>query len=111
LQAVATAVIIQAVTNEDMDFISNLFRSLETELKKDIAEVRHELRDEIRGVAARQDQTNARLERIGGIVNGGARAIAKMIEWTERTDVSLADVLRRQAEFDQRLRKLESEKS
>ena len=32
-----------------------------------------------------------------------------MIEWTERTGVSLADVLRRQTEFDQRLRKLESE--
>jgi hypothetical protein len=69
------------------------------------------VRDEVRAVTARLDQTNARLDRIGGIVNGGARAIAKMIEWTERADVSLADVLRRQAEFDQRLRKLESEKS
>ena len=67
------AVIIHAVTNEDMDFISNLFRSLETGLKKDIAEGR----DEVRAVAARLDQTNVRLDRIGGMLNGGARAVAK----------------------------------
>jgi hypothetical protein len=61
------------VTNEDMDFISNLFRSLETELKKDIAQVG----DEVRGVAARLDQINTRLDRIGGIVNGGRARLPK----------------------------------
>ena len=61
-------------------------------------------------VNARLDHTNARLERIGGLVNGGSRAIAKMIEWTERTDVTLGDVLRRQTELEQRVGKLESAK-
>jgi hypothetical protein len=33
-----------------------------------------------------------------------------MIEWTEKTDVSLADVLRRQEMLEERVRKLEGEK-
>jgi hypothetical protein len=33
-----------------------------------------------------------------------------MIEWTEKTDVSLADVLRRQGELEERVRKLEESK-
>ena len=95
------------MSREDMDFISNRFRSLESELKKDLSQVRQEMREQYGALSARQDQTNARLNRIGGMVNGGARAIAKMIDWTERTDVSLADVLRRQAGLEERLRKLE----
>jgi hypothetical protein len=58
-------------------------------------------------VNARLDQTNARMERIGGLVNGGGRAIARMIDWSEKTDVSLADLLRRQQALEERLRKLE----
>ena len=95
------------MSREDMDVISNLFQSLESELKKDLAQVRQEMREQYGALSARQDQTNARLDRIGGVVNGGARAIAKMIDWTERTDLSLADVLRRQAGLEERLRKLD----
>ena len=95
------------MSQEEMQFIENLFRSLETEMngRFDHVEGRFD------AINARLDQTNARLDRIGGLVNGGGRAIAKMIEWTEKTDVSLADVLRRQAEFEERLRKLEGKKA
>jgi len=87
------------MTQEDMQFFESLFRSLETEMKH-----------QFESVTARLDQMSARMDRIGGLVNGGGRAIAKMIEWTEKTDVSLADVLRRQAELEERVRKLEASK-
>jgi len=94
------------MTQEDMQFFESLFRSLETEMKHQFEAVAHQFE----GVTARLDHMSARMDRIGGLVNGGGRAIAKMIEWTEKTDVSLADVLRRQAELEERVRKLEASK-
>jgi ribosomal 50S subunit-associated protein YjgA (DUF615 family) len=91
------------MTQEEMQFIENLFRSLETEMVQRFDHVDQRFD----AVNARLDHLTARLERIGGLVNGGGRAIAKMIEWTEKTDVSLADVLRRQGELEERVRKLE----
>ena len=88
------------MTREDMEFFERLFRSLEIEM-----------REQYTAMAARQDQTNARLERIGGLVNGGARAIAKLGDWSEKTDVSLADVLRRQQALEDRMRELERKKA
>jgi hypothetical protein len=87
------------MSQEEMQFIESLFRSLETEMNQ-----------QFHAVNARLDHMSARLDRIGGLVNGGGRAIAKMIEWTEKTDVSLADVLRRQGELEERVRKLEESK-
>jgi DNA repair ATPase RecN len=84
-------------------FFEQLFRSLETEMSKRFNQV--DARFD--AVNARLDHANGRLDRIGGLVNGGGRAIAKMIEWTEKTDVSLADVLRRQEMLEERVRKLE----
>jgi hypothetical protein len=84
------------MTKEDMEFFEGLFRSLESEMRAGFE-----------AQAARQDQTNARLDRIGGLVNGGGRAITKMIDWSEKTDVSLADLLRRQQAIEDRVQKLE----
>jgi hypothetical protein len=94
------------MTREDMDFIERLFRSLETQMDRrfDQVDARFD------AVNARLDHANSRLDRIGGLVNGGSRAIAKMIEWTEKTDVSLADLLRRQEMLEERVRKLEGAK-
>jgi hypothetical protein len=83
------------MTKEDMNFFEGLFRSLESEMRASFD-----------AQAARQDQTNARLERIGGLVNGGGRAIARMIDWSEKTDVSLAELLRRQQALEDRVREL-----
>ena len=87
------------MTQEDMQFFESLFRSLETEMNRrfDHVESRFD------AVNARLDHTNARMDRIGGLVNGGGRAIAKMIEWTEKTDVSLADVLRRIQKLEEKI--------
>ena len=95
------------MTKEDVEFFEKLFRSLETEMNRRFDGVDHRFD----ALESRVTQMNDRIDRIGGLVNGGARAIAKMIEWTERTDVTLADVLRRQAGLEERLRKLEGEKA
>ena len=91
------------MTPTDMQFIENLFRSLEAEMRQGFAEVRREIGE----VKSQVTQMNTRMDRIGGLVNGGARAIAKLAEWSERTDVTTADLLHRVEDMDQRLRKLE----
>ena len=89
-----------------MEFIESLFRSLETEMHREFGELRRELGD----VKEQITQVNSRMNRIGGLVNGGARAIAKLAEWSERTDVTTADLLQRVLDIDQRLRKIEGKK-
>jgi septal ring factor EnvC (AmiA/AmiB activator) len=94
------------MSREDMDFISNLFRSLETEMRREFAEVHRQLAE----VNTRLDMQATRLDRIGGLVNGGGRALARLIEWSEKTDVTTEALAKRVAEMDERLRKLESQK-
>jgi chromosome segregation ATPase len=91
------------MNQQDMDFFEKLFRSLETEMRERFDTVNQRFD----GVDARLDQANARLERIGGLVNGGSRALTRLAEWSEKTDTALADVLRRMTETEARLRKLE----
>jgi len=90
----------------DREFFESLFRSFETEMRREFAEVRRELGD----LKAQMEQLNTRMNRIGGLVNGGARAIAKLAEWSECTDVTTADLPHRVSDIDQRLRKLEGKK-
>ena len=68
------------MTNEDMDFISNLFKSLENEMHREFAQVYRQLTE----VNARLDVQAIRLDRIGGLINGGGRALARLIEWSEK---------------------------
>lgn len=88
---------------DEMEFIERLFRSLETEMNKRFDHVD----SRFDAIDARLDHANARLDRIGGLVNGGGKAMARMIDWSEKTDLSLADILRRQEALEERVRKLE----
>ena len=90
----------------DMEFFENRFRSLEGEMRQGFADVN--LRFD--GVDARLTHMSDRLDRVGGLVNGGAPAIARLAEWSESTDITTADLLHRVADMDQRLRKLEGKK-
>ena len=97
------------MTADERQFIENLFQSLEREVHKKWA-----------GLKPRWIVVSSRLTPVSIIptlawsgsaaLSTGDRAIAKMIEWTERTDVTLGDVLRRQTELEQRVSKLESAK-
>jgi hypothetical protein len=66
------------MTPTDMQFIENLFRSLEAEMRQGFADVHREIGE----VKSQVMQMSSRMDRIGGLVNGGARAIAKLAEWS-----------------------------
>jgi hypothetical protein len=53
------------------------------------------------------DRIEARLTRHGGIINGGARQIARLISWSEEVDMMLTERDARIAELTRRLDKLE----
>ena len=57
---------------------------------------------------ARMDRLEVSMDRIGGLVNGGSRAIARLAEWTERSDQLAGETLRRLNDLEQRMAKLES---
>jgi hypothetical protein len=52
----------------------------------------------------------ARLTRHGGIINGGARQIARLVTWSEEVDEMLAERDGRIAELERRLSRLENGK-
>jgi hypothetical protein len=93
-----------------MEFIEKLFRSLEGEMRQRFDDLEGEMWKEFAAVNSRLTRMNDRMDRVGGLVNGGARAMAKLAEWSERTDVTTADLLHRVTDIDQRLRKLEGKK-
>ncbi len=49
-----------------------------------------------------------RLDRQGGIINGGARQVARLIEWSEQMDAMLAERDGRIEELARRLDRLEN---
>lgn len=65
------------------------------------------LRSEMRAGFQRLE---ARMDRIGGIVNGGARQVARLVEWSESVDVIIADRDRKIEELLSRVAKLEQGK-
>ena len=75
--------------SQDLENVIHLIESLSTEMQAGFADLK-----------ARFDRQDARLERHGGLLHGGARATTRMIEWSERAD-------RLWAERDERLRQLE----
>jgi hypothetical protein len=55
---------------------------------------------------ARPDHKSSRLEKQGGLIQGGALSL-RMIQWSEDTDSTLTKVLLRLGTVEQRLDKLE----
>ena len=56
---------------------------------------------------ARFDRQDARLERHGGLLQGGARATTRMIEWSENADRLWAERDERLRQMEERIRRLE----
>jgi hypothetical protein len=63
-------------------------------MRREFAEVHRELAD----LNARFDVQATRLDRIGGLVNGGSRALTRLIEWSEKTEVTIDALAKRIAE-------------
>lgn len=70
--------------------------------------LKREMHQEFDDVKARLDRMEARQDRQGGLLQGGGRAMARVIEWTERADTLWAERDRRLDALEERLRKLEN---
>jgi hypothetical protein len=55
----------------------------------------------------RFDRIEVRLDKQGGLMQSGSRAITRFVEWSESTDITLSRYDRRLAEFERRLERLE----
>lgn len=58
-------------------------------------------------LAERFDRMEARMDRQGGLLQGGSRAITRMIEWTESADSTFGRYDRRRAALEKRLDDIE----
>jgi len=76
----------------DDNFLYDLFGSLSREIG--------EIRDGVRRI-------EMRLDRHGGIINGGARQVARLITWSEEMDAMQAERDGRIEELSRRIEKLE----
>ena len=74
--------------------------SIQNEMRSGFAEIRAEMRSGF-------DRVEARLDRQGGLINGGARQITRLIEWSERMDALVAERDRTIEDLKRRLEKLE----
>jgi hypothetical protein len=54
------------------------------------------------------ERVEARLGRHGGLIQGGAKQITRLVEWSERVDEMIRERDKKIAELDDRLRRLES---
>jgi len=65
-----------------MEFFQSLFDSLKHEMHQEFERVWQEFAD----VKARLDRMEASQDRQDRLLQGGSRAITRVIEWTERAD-------------------------
>src|SRR5260370_42293827 len=90
-------------------------QTMQTNVQAEMSAMKEDLLEHIHGVGAQLhtqlqevvDRMDARLDRHGGLPQGGARAITRMVEWTESADTTLSRYDRRLAEFERRLDQLE----
>jgi hypothetical protein len=61
------------LTKEDMEFVENLFRSLEREMNKHFDDAKSEVNARFDGVDARLDRMDVRLVRMDRSVGAGTR--------------------------------------
>jgi hypothetical protein len=91
--------------------LSDLFSSLTSEIagaKDSVSSELSELRTEMREGFSRIE---ARLGRQGGIINGGARQVARLVEWSEKIDALIADRDATLRELKERVERLERKQS
>jgi len=80
----------------DLENVIHLIESLTAEMHAEFADMK-----------ARFDRQDARLARQGGLLQGGARATARMVEWSERADDLWATRDERLRQLEERVKRLE----
>jgi chromosome segregation ATPase len=82
-----------------MRLIESVSESLQAEMRENRAEVR-----EVKDVLHRIE---VRLDRLGGMVNGGARVLTRLGTWSESVDEMLAERDQKFEELTRRVEQLE----
>ena len=83
--------------------IMHLIESLGAEMHAGFSEMKLQFAD----LKARFDRQDARLERHGGLLQGGARSVVRMIEWSETADRLWAQRDERLRQIEERIKRLE----
>ena len=96
----------QDLTMDDQTILS-LFESLTREVRG-ISDAVKRMERELGTVKDSLQRIEARLDRQGGIIQGGTRQVARLITWSEEIDQLLAARDRRIEELERRLNNLES---
>jgi hypothetical protein len=86
------------------DSLQNEMHTLRNEMRSGFAEIRSEMRSGF-------DRVEARLGRHGGLIQGGARQITRLVEWSEHVDEMLAERDRTIEDLKRRVEKLEAQRN
>jgi hypothetical protein len=86
------------------DSLQNEMHTLRNEMRSGFAEIRTEMRSGF-------DRVEARLGRHGGLIQGGARQITRLVEWSEHVDELLAERDRTIEDLKRRVEKLEAQRN
>lgn len=95
---------------QDLENVIRLIESLSAEVGSLSAEVHAgftDMRGQFTDLKARFDRQEARLQRHGGLLQGGARATTRMIEWSERADDLWAARDEKLRQLEERVKRLE----
>ena len=84
--------------------LQNEMHSIRTEVRSGFAEMRAEMRFGF-------DRVGARLDKHGGLLQGGARQVTRMIDWSEKMDQLLAERDRTIEDLKRRVEKLEAKQN
>src|SRR5581483_5084468 len=103
------------MTDEEMsrrfDSLTELIVGVKESLEREMSEVKASLERDIASLHEKFDRQDARLSRHGGMLAGGSRQIARLVEWTENTDDRLAQRDKRLADLENRVQKIENERN
>jgi chromosome segregation ATPase len=91
----------------DDEAMFSLFDSLKREMEEMKQELRQELKQELRPIRDSVERIEARLSRQGGIIQGGARQVTRLVNWSEDVDQMLAERDERIEDLTRRVEKLE----
>src|SRR5579862_7259240 len=95
----------------EMSSMKERMSSMEAGLLEHIHGVGAQLHTQIQELVERMDHMVARQDRQGGILQGGARAMTRFIEWSESADTTFVRYDRRLHELEKRLDKIEGGKN
>jgi hypothetical protein len=91
--------------------VLRLLDNVSESLQREIHSIQREMRAGFAEMRSGFDRVEARLGRHGGLLQGGARQITRMIDWSEKMDELLAERDRTIEDLKRRVEKLEGKQN